>query len=224
MPIPAAAHDPPAPAPGSARFFALLYTPPALRRAMSRLLAVADEIDAGAARQLDPSIAGARLDWWRLEAARFAARTPQHPWLQAQLSDPELRAQPDLRPLVEAATQPGGAALRSALFVAAAELLGAVRDQADRDALAQLGAQSWQHEQAVHAGASAARGGAPAAAAVPAAPALLASVQSRIAPLLVWAALSCRAGPGRPRLQMLLDNLRAWQVARRAAAGRYIRT
>jgi hypothetical protein len=61
-----------------------------------------------------------------------------------------------------------------------------------------------------------ARGGEP--------PPALAGIQAQIAPLLVWAALAARGPQRRSPLQSLADNMRAWRIARRAIAGRYIRS
>jgi hypothetical protein len=198
----------PAPPAGSARFFALLYTPAGLRDPLSRLLAVADEIGAEATRTLEPAVAQARLAWWQLEAERYAAGKPQHPWLKHQSGS--ARCPPiDLTALIEAeAADPSGLRLRRALFIAAAELLGAgPLTPLLRQALGELGAQSWQPPQP----ASPAR-----------APPALHGVQARIAPLLVWAALAARATGKDSPLRGFADNMRAWHIARRASTGRYI--
>lgn len=132
----------PAPPPGSPRYFALLYTPPARRPVLCALLALADEISAGGARGLDHSVAHVRLDWWRGEAERYARGEPQHPWLRALLAQHRTGRGLDLKPLVQAAaldlaiqTQsaaPGvalpGAKLQRALFELAADALRADRD------------------------------------------------------------------------------------------------
>ena len=186
---------------------------------MSRLMAVADEIGAGAARELDPSIAGARLEWWRLEARRYAARAPQHPWLRAQLAESADRPLPDLMPLIDAAAQPAPDALRGALFVAAAELLGAPLTDEARAALADLGAQSWRDE---HPAASGAADAAQLTGARRTPASALARAQARIVPLLVWSAMAASCIQRRTPLQSLFDNLRAWRIARRACLNRYI--
>jgi hypothetical protein len=200
---------PPAPPPGSARFFALLYAPAGLRDALSRLLAVADEIGAEATRTLEPAVAQARLAWWQLEAERYAAGKPQHPWLKYTQSGSVHCPPIDLIALIEAeAADPSGLQLRRALFIAAAELLGAgPLTPLQRQALGELGAQSWQPPQ-------------PAAQAR--APPALHGVQARIAPLLVWAALAARTAGKDTPLRGFADNMRAWHIARRASTGRYI--
>jgi len=98
--LPATPSAPPAPPPGSPRYFALLYTPAAARAALATLLALADEISARPG--LDHSVAHARLDWWRAEAARFSRGVPQHPWLRT-LARPGAVQRPELAPLVDAA-------------------------------------------------------------------------------------------------------------------------
>ncbi len=60
--VPLPASPPSAPQPGSARYFALLYSPRAQRPALARLLALADEIGAGVTRRLDHDVAHARLE------------------------------------------------------------------------------------------------------------------------------------------------------------------
>ena len=114
------------------------------------LLALANEIGAGAGRGLDHSVAHVRLDWWRAEAERYQRRQPQHPWLRALLAaqQPQQPQQPqpaaagqfDLQPLVDAAAidlatttfgmQPPGAA--DSLSLAGAALPGAVFGQLER--------------------------------------------------------------------------------------------
>ena len=94
---------PPPPAVGSPRYFALLYSPAALRATLTTLLALADEISAGAARGLDHSVAHVRLDWWRGEAERYVRGEPQHPWLRALAAQHAGGRGLKLQPLVEAA-------------------------------------------------------------------------------------------------------------------------
>jgi len=221
--------QPPAPEPGSARFFALLYTPADRRSALARLIALADEIGAGGARRLDHEVAHARLEWWRLEAARYAEGHAQHPWLQSASAAAGDERRFDLRSLVEAAAidlaealqrPEAGGRLRGALFAAAAEHLGAEPlSAALREALSALGTLSWQIERA----ALAARRANP----EQSAPQLQAALerlgtglQPTLAPLLVWVALAAARKNHSP-LRAFADNIRAWRVARRAATGRY---
>jgi hypothetical protein len=197
----------------------LLYTPPEQRAAMNCLLALTGELGAARAQPLEPSVAEARLSWWRFEAQRYAAGKPQHPWLLG------LPAAIDLATLVEAAAADGtGAALYRALFLAAAALLGAAPlTPAARAGLEQLATQVWRSE---HAAPTRTATGSPprepSAAGADRPPPALGGIQAQVAPLLVWAAMAVRGAGQRAPLQALADNMRAWRIARRAAAGRYI--
>jgi hypothetical protein len=219
---------PPAPAPGSARYFALLYTPAAQRAALARLLGLADEIGAGIARALDHEVAHARLEWWRHEAAQYAAGRAQHPWLR---EPPESAMGPrlDLQALVQAAAidlaqglqrPTGDEQLRRAVFTAAAQVLGAgPLSAAQREALGDLGALSWRLERSAPA-----PQGATATLSLQALLARLGpALQPKLAPLLVWAAIAARAAKNAAPAQGFIDNIRAWSVARRAAAGKLAR-
>ena len=245
----AVAPSPPPPQAGSPRYFALLYTPPAARAALATLLALADEISAGAHRSLDHSVAHARLDWWRAEAARFTRGEPQHPWLRALSPPPGSAQRPDLAPLVDAAaidlatatfgaaaqSAPHGAALQSAVFEQAGSVLRGAADVPPpspglQRALRDLGQLAGELE-------CLARVPAPPAAAATALAALrlqLAAIDSRqqpqLAPLLVWVALVAiqarrrwqrEAGRDSPALDAFADNIVAWNAARRAARGRF---
>lgn len=236
-PMPARA-TPPMPAPGSAPYFALLYAPHPLRAALARLLALADEIGVGAARGLDHAVAHARLEWWRYEAAQYALGRAQHPWLRAADAGDDARL--DLRALVEAAAldlahglqrPPGGEAMRRTLFVLAAQMMATAPLAPPQSAdIAALGALTWQLE----------RGLPPTGTATPA-PRLQSilerlgmAMQPQLVPLLVWAVIDVRRA-ARARMSRrrawgariaalrhdLADNLYAWSVARRAAAGTF---
>src|SRR5579862_7871234 len=93
---------PAAPAPGSHRYFTLLYAPASRREELNTLLAVADEIGAPS-HAADHTVAHVRLEWWRREADRFAGGEPEHPWLRALLMHHPSTARPNLRSLVDAA-------------------------------------------------------------------------------------------------------------------------
>ncbi len=113
---------------------------------------------------------------------------------------------------------PGGEQLRRAVFAQAALLLGAgPLSPAQREGLAALAALSWQSE---HAPAAAT---ARAAALGDALARLGPSLQPKLTPLLLWAALAARrAAPGKPSAgRDLADNVWAWKLARRAAAGSF---
>ena len=215
---------PPPPAAGSPPYFALLYSPAALRPALGTLLALADEISAGAARGLDHTVAHVRLDWWRAEAERYAHGEPQHPWLRALLAQAPAGRRLTLQPLIEAAAadlatqtlgQRPGAALRRAVFELAGALLQA--DEAGgppspplHRSLSELGERALELERYASAPLPppAAAPAAAAASALPAA-ALKAlreqahgierALQPRIAPLLVWIALAARQAQRRAR-------------------------
>src|SRR5579862_4416777 len=119
------------PSPGSHRYFVLLYTPAARRRALATLLALADELGAEPVAGADHGVAHTRLAWWRHEAERFRHGAPEHPWLRSLQATASTDF--DLIPLVEGAevdlaartlrNEPSACLFR-ALFIAAARLLG----------------------------------------------------------------------------------------------------
>ena len=212
----------PAPPPGSPRYFALLYTRPALRPVLGALLALADEISAGGARGLDHSVAHVRLDWWRAEAERYARGEPQHPWLRALLAQHRTARGLDLQPLVQAAAldlaiqtqsaEPGvalpGAKLQRAVFELAADAL-----RADRDAdplppqlqrmLGDLGEQVFELERFAAGDALNSAGPKAPAAALDAlrrqVRAIDGTLQPQLTPLLVWIALAAAQARRRAR-------------------------
>ncbi|HEX4023582.1 MAG TPA: hypothetical protein VHX52_02595 [Steroidobacteraceae bacterium] len=233
----------PEPAPGSVRFFTLLYAAPERRGALRTLLALADEIGAGLGRRLDHGVAHVRLDWWQQEAQRLAAGHPAHPWLIARQREPASAL--DLTPLIDAAAidlaseRLAGSASRQlpqALFVQAARVLtagtpaAALADQQEAmigalgravDALERPPGDSSDRPQE--------------AGALQAGPSRLEpSLQRALAPLLVWAALAARQARRRERrvakksstitgsmFDGLIDNLVAWHAARAAQRGRF---
>lgn len=241
---------PPPPATGSPRYFALLYCPAAARPALSTLLALADEISAGAGRGLDHSVAHLRLDWWRAESERYGRGEPQHPWLRALLREPGGRRLM-LQPLVDAAAmdlatetlaaQPGAnlqrtvfelaeAALRSAQDAPppAAPLLRALRDLGEH--VCELERFAGGRLQAAAATAAASAAHSALEALRQQARGIDRALQPRLTPLLVWIALA--AAQARRRLQRaqgksgalldaFADNIIAWSAARRAARGRF---
>jgi len=232
--IPAAepAQQPPGPAPGSARSFALLYCPRRQRREFGLLLALESELGAGMARGLDHGLAHARLDWWREESARHAQGAARHPWLRANAAAAD--ASPpgwDLGVLVHAALvdlaegqqmPPRGRHLRGAVFCAAAGLLaGPEAGPQPHDTLAALGARSAELEAHPDRLAQASRAESLAGLARAIAQ-LGAAQQQRSVALLVWCAIDARqSGPPetRSRLALFADNVAAWRAARAAAAG-----
>ena len=217
---PAARDSLPDAAPGSTRYFVLLYCPSPYRQPLATLIAVADEIDCGRARSMDHAVAHVRLDWWRAELQRFALGAPEHPWLSAWLREQPQDRSLGLERLAEAAAIDLASArlaartdhcLASALFVLGAKLLGietpAPQLEQQLRALGRYVA-SLEHEVSA------------AAPVLPDAP-----VQPRLTPLLVWAALAERKAARRPRaagrFDMLADNFIAWRAARRAQRGRF---
>jgi len=232
------------------RYFVLLYTPVPRRAALTALLAIADELAVGLTRDLDHSVAHLRLQWWEEELLRFQQGQPRHPWLIGWMQT--LREPADLRPLAQAAgvdlaTQRLAARhelqLSAALFVSAAQLLGAPAQAMSAD-LEALG-------RAVGTLEACAAGQPWAAAQLPEqlralterqrrSPLVAPQWQPALAPLLLWLALSAhrrrraerrraafarqgddksatmpsRAPPG--RFDELADNFIAWRYARRA--------
>jgi hypothetical protein len=233
---------PPAPLVGSPRYFALLYTQPPMCATLTTLLALADEISAGAGRGLDHSVAHARLDWWRMEAERYVREDAQHPWLRALLARQPGAARLNLQPLLEAAAidlatqalsvQPG-TALQGAVFrLAAAALRAAPGVPALSSALQQqlddLGQRTCQLERSASGRVQ------PLTSSLEAlrrqAEGIEAALQPQLAPLLVWVALAARQAQRRARSTLtksgsgraaLADNIAAWRAARRALRGRF---
>jgi hypothetical protein len=241
---------PPAPTPGSPCYFALLYSPASARSTLTTLLALADEISAGAGHGLDHSVAHLRLDWWRAEAERYARGEPQHPWLRARPLRDSAGNPLQLQWLVEAAAmdlasetlgaQPG-AAVQGALFELAAMMLRAIGPAAPeaslRRTLRELGERTGELER-FGSGQLPPTAAAVAASALPATlealrgqlTAISRPPQPQLAPLLVWAALAARHAERRARrahrksssaLDAFADNIVAWNAARRAARGRF---
>jgi hypothetical protein len=220
-----AAQHPASPAPGSHRYYTLLYTPSALREELNTLLALADEIGATPSGNADHSVAHVRLEWWRREVERFSEGKPQHPWLQGLLAQHPATGALNLRPLVEGAEvdlaaqtlrSQHGAALRRALFAVIAE---ALCEQPLTPALAQaigaLGEAVQQLERDPQDVTVRAQMRAPLHI-------IGAALQPRLTPLLVWLALAARPVRRRhPLIEQFADNIVAWSAARRAARGRF---
>ncbi len=214
------------PSPGSHRYFVLLYTPAARRRAMTTLLALADEIGAEPLAGADHGVVHTRLAWWRHEAERLRQGAPEHPWLRSlQATSSTLF---DLLPLVDGAeidlatrtlsNEPGTHLFR-ALFVAAARLLA--DDPADslepaaRTAIEELGAVVFRLEHDP-------RDAAALATVDTRLSAVGAQHQPSLAPLLVWLALAASVPRAGSRLRnTLATNFAAWSAARHAARGRF---
>jgi hypothetical protein len=242
---------PPPPVVGSPRYFALLYTPAPMRATLTTLLALADEISAGAGRGLDHSVAHVRLDWWRLEAERYARGQPQHPWLRALLARQAVGVRLNLQPLVEAAASDlatetlsarPGAALQGAVFRLAETALRAGHDAATASPALQLllndlGERACELErfatrrlQPQTSSTATPASGTPATtlkALRQQAEGIDSQLQPQLAPLLVWIALAARqaqrsAGTkSGSGIAVFADNIAAWSAARRALRGRF---
>jgi phytoene synthase len=68
---------------GSSFYYSFLFLPPARRRAITALYAFCREVDDVVDEIADPSVAGAKLAWWRHEIANTFAGTAQHPVARA---------------------------------------------------------------------------------------------------------------------------------------------
>src|SRR4051812_26371022 len=68
---------------GSSFYYSFLFLPPERRRAITALYAFCREVDDAVDEPTDPSVAGARLAWWRSEVQSLYAGTPQHPVTRA---------------------------------------------------------------------------------------------------------------------------------------------
>lgn len=65
--------------PGSPLWYALLFTPQPKREVVAALLELRAEIIESARRPSEPSVARARLQWWRAELSAFGSGREQHP-------------------------------------------------------------------------------------------------------------------------------------------------
>jgi phytoene synthase len=68
---------------GSSFYYAFLFLPPPRRAAITAFYAFCREVDDVVDEILDPSVAGAKLAWWRGEVQQAFAGQPQHPVMQA---------------------------------------------------------------------------------------------------------------------------------------------
>ena len=68
---------------GSSFYYAFLFLPPAKRSAITAFYAFCREIDDVVDEVTDPSVAQAKLGWWRTEVARLMQGAPTHPAMQA---------------------------------------------------------------------------------------------------------------------------------------------
>ncbi len=67
---------------GSSFYYSFLFLPPERRRAITALYAFCREVDDVVDECQDPSIAAAKLVWWRMEVARLYDGTPENPVTQ----------------------------------------------------------------------------------------------------------------------------------------------
>src|SRR5215475_254528 len=87
----------------SARYFALLYSPPARRAVIQALFGIEREVFESLRPGLDHHVAHSRLQWWREECERAGAGQAQHPLTR------ELLAAIGDVPHTESAAQPPNA-------------------------------------------------------------------------------------------------------------------
>ncbi|MBS0511814.1 MAG: presqualene diphosphate synthase HpnD [Proteobacteria bacterium] len=64
---------------GSSFYYSFMFLPPDRRQAITALYAFCREVDDVVDECHDPSIAQAKLEWWRQEVARVYGGTPTHP-------------------------------------------------------------------------------------------------------------------------------------------------
>ncbi len=70
----------------SSFYYSFLFLPPERRRAITALYAFCREVDDVVDEPLDPTVARAKLAWWREEIGATFAGTPQHPVARALAS------------------------------------------------------------------------------------------------------------------------------------------
>jgi phytoene synthase len=70
---------------GSSFYYSFLFLPPERRRAITAVYAYCREVDDAVDEVSDPSVAEAKLQWWRAEVATLFDRQPTHPVTRALL-------------------------------------------------------------------------------------------------------------------------------------------
>ncbi len=70
---------------GSSFYYAFLFLPPPRRAAITAFYAFCREVDDVVDETTDPSVAAAKLAWWRQEVGQAFAGQPSHPVMQALL-------------------------------------------------------------------------------------------------------------------------------------------
>src|SRR6185295_5336764 len=68
---------------GSSFYYSFLFLPPDRRRAITALYAFCREVDDAVDEPTDPSVASAKLAWWRAEVASLYSGSAQHPVTRA---------------------------------------------------------------------------------------------------------------------------------------------
>jgi phytoene synthase len=68
---------------GSSFYYAFMFLPPAKRAAITAFYAFCREVDDVVDDALDPSVAAAKLNWWRQEVVSSFAQQPTHPTTKA---------------------------------------------------------------------------------------------------------------------------------------------
>jgi phytoene synthase len=68
---------------GSSFYYAFLFLPPERRAAITAFYAFCREVDDVVDEVHDPSVAAAKLAWWRREVQQAFAGQPSHPAMQA---------------------------------------------------------------------------------------------------------------------------------------------
>ncbi len=68
---------------GSSFYYAFMFLPPERRLAITAFYAFCREVDDVVDEISDPSVAAAKLAWWRLETAQAFAGNPSHPVMKA---------------------------------------------------------------------------------------------------------------------------------------------
>lgn len=111
----------------SARYFALLYSPPSQRPVLDALFGIEREVFESLRPGLDHHVAHSRLQWWREECERAVAGRPVHPLTRALVDAVTETGAPASTPLAAApaAGLPQLAGLSGVVDVAVWDLAGA---------------------------------------------------------------------------------------------------
>lgn len=94
---------PETPDPLSPRYFALLYSPPRTRAALEAVFGIEREVFESLRPGIDHHVAHTRLQWWREEFERTAARRPLHPLTRSLLEAVTGSAPVDLQGIADVA-------------------------------------------------------------------------------------------------------------------------